>query len=331
MNKNLDKYNAKLLTPLADEEIKEFLILAEPAEADEQQSGEIEYYAGLMEAGIPVKVHFSYLKGHLLGGVFGTLELQYPIPHPVDKMDAEGVRSILEKEYTVMVHNIDRNRGIVSLYDPNTEGKRKKALDLIRKAREENRPCFVRGIIIGLQYNSGKERTATAAYVDIGGLGILGIIPLSHWSNGYTTQNYFISTINNNIGNYCNFQISSSTVLPDKRRAFICSRQMYKRAIGEDPWQIANKVLAKKANVIIKIVDKGKDYASFFGKIKGIDDLCVLCYADNRYMEREDIKLGKSYHGYVQRMDVKTKFLRVRLTGEAKEEGGSLEVVEKEK
>lgn len=169
-----------------------------------------------------------------------------------------------------------------------------------------------------MQYDSGKMKPGNAVYINIEGLGILGLIPISHWSTGYTSEAAFQSIIRKHVGSIINFKVNARTLLPDKRRAFVLSRKDYLSKVGYDPWNIVNKSLRVKSTVIVKLVENGKSEGCMFGALDGIEDLNMLCYpADESGLKLQDMQLGKYYYGYIQKLDVEKRFMRVRLTSPA--------------
>lgn len=289
----------------------------------------LEYFQQLKEEGRIISVHFTGLRGSVLFAVYGDLELNYSLSSQYfGRVDREHSLSVLDRDYQLTVREVMfPEKKVILQATSQTSMNRKKALAIINEKLLEKEPIYLRGQIISLQYNSGKNKPGNAVYVNIEGLGILGIIPISRWSTGYTGEGFFQEIIRKHVGSMVNFMVTGKTWLPDGRRAFVLSRRGYLERVGYNPWNIVSKTLRVKSTVIVRIVEDGKSEGSMFGAIDGIGDLNMLCYpADESGLKLQDMHVGKYYYGYIQKLDVEKKFMRVRLTALAKQ-GNELQEV----
>ena len=245
---------------------------------------------------------------------------------------AEGgiayAKELLEKEYKVFVRKVIEGKNRVILGD-NQEDTRKKAIELINTKLEAGEELYLRGNIIDLQRDTPMGGNFMAALVNIEGLGILGIIPIKKWSVGYSPLETFRGIVRNNTNAIVNFKVLQEGWIKygnGTRRVFICSREAYLTKIGYNPWKIVCKTLSVRSVVKVRIVEEGKTAGAFFGAHDGISDFNMLCYIDdNGKLSLKDIQIGKYYYGYVQKMDSKKKYMRVRLT-EPAEQGSDLKI-----
>lgn len=276
----------------------------------------LEYYQKLQEEGKTINVHFTGVKGSVLFAFYGDIELTYSIRNfSTGRIDRRNSLSILQRSYKVKVKKVIPDEKRIILRDSDQAyDNRKAALEVINEKLDKNEDIYLRGQIISLQYSSGKYRPGTAAYVNIEGLGILGIITIRNWSSGYTTEDYFRNTIQQHAGSIISFKVVGRTRVSGARKAFICSRRAYLEASGYDPWNIVEQKLFVKSSVIVKIVDNGKSEGCMFGALDGLPDFNMLCYPDDASgLRLQDMEIGKYYLGYIQKLDVKKKFMRVRL------------------
>lgn len=329
--------NSSIITNLgfdSEEMYKEADVLVNLELAEQLKRSSLDYYRQLMESKEQVLVRFSGFRernrthSDELFVIFDTVELVYP----VERVVFEGVPDatlLLEKEYKVYISDVIQSENKVILAD-SKETTRKQAADLIREKLRRNEEIYLRGNILGLQKNGGDKRSSQmAAYVNIEGLGIIGIIPIKQWSVGFSATESFRDTIRNNTNAIVNFRVVGSTKIRyggSSRTAFLCSRREFLSKIGYDPWKVVCQTLAVRSVVKVRIVEEGKSAESFFGAIDGIADFNMICYKDDRSdLALKDIEPGRYYYGYVQKMEAEKKFLRIRLTAHA-EQGSELKM-----
>ena len=332
--------NSNLITNLGiDQEnmYKEANSLVNLELAEQLKRGNLSYYMELMKNKQQVSVRFSGFRERNGGGRYGrsdelfvlfdTIELVYPVER-FNFSDVPDAKELLEKEYKVFVSKVDEKTNRVYLTDM-LDATRQKFYEMINQKLEEGEPLYLRGNIVGLQNERLGSNQKLAAFVNIGGLGIIGVIPIKQWSVGYSALDNFHSIIMNNVNAIVNFRVVSETRIKYGNRtktAFLCSRSDYLKKIGYDPWRIVSKTLSVRSVVKVKVIENGKSPESFFASIDGVTDFNMICYIDDASdLTLKDITLGKYYYGYVQKMNPEKKFLRVRLTSEA-EQGSLLKV-----
>lgn len=293
--------------------------------------GNLEFYRQLMENNEQISVRFSgYRKNKKVRSdelfvLFDTVELVYPVERVwfSGEPDAEF---LLDKEYKVFISEIVEEENLVILSD-NRGSSRKQAYDIIRKKLENNEELYLRGNIIGLQRNGGRNESKMAAYVNIEGLGIIGVIPIKKWSVGYVATQIFRDTINKNTNAIVNFKVCNETSVrlsKSLRTAFICSRADYLEKSGYNPWQIIEKTLKLGSVVKVKVIEPGISRNSYFAALDGLVDFNALCFIDgNSQLRVGEIEYGRYYYGYVQKMEREHGYLRVRLTNLA-EQGSNI-------
>jgi hypothetical protein len=226
---------------------------------------------------------------------------------------------MLNREYTLQIKSIDEDRNVVVLTETDEMQKRRKdAIQMLSDKLAAKEDIYIRGQIVGLQHDAGKEHNGQAAYVNIGGLGIMGLIPIKKWSTGYIEAGDFARTITGNVGAIVNFKVTGYLKLDNGFYAYMCSREKYLEKVGGGPWNLVKARLKPKTNVIVRLVSRGKTEGSMFGAIEGINDLNMLCYKDDRSDLRfSDLKIGQYYTGYVSKINPEEKYIRIRLTGKA--------------
>ncbi len=309
--------------------------------AEELNKCSLSFYQDLMDKKQQVSVRFSglrkrnsrtYGKREELFVIFDTIELVYHVEPLYSQGDVDA-KLLLEKEYKVFVTGVNEEKRRVYVSDY-LDATRKVAFDLINKKLDEGQEVFLRGNIIGLQNERMERNHKLAAYVNIEGLGIIGVIPIKQWSVGYSVLETFQSTILNNVNAIVNFKVVRTTRIKYGSRskiAFLCSRSIYLEREGYDPWKIVSKTLTVRSVVKVRIIEEGKSPESFFAAIDGISDFNMLCYvSDKATISLKDISVGKYYYGYVQKLIPERKFLRVRLTSEA-DQGSHLKLDDSKK
>lgn len=305
--------------------------------AEQLKRNNLSFYRQLKEKKEAIIVRFTGFRERSSGGhngrsdelfvIFDTVELVYPVERLVFDQVPDA-KELLEKEYKVFVRKVIEGKNRVILGD-NQEDTRKKAIELINTKLEAGEELYLRGNIIDLQRDTPMGGNFMAALVNIEGLGILGIIPIKKWSVGYSPLETFRGIVRNNTNAIVNFKVLQEGWIKygnGTRRVFICSREAYLTKIGYNPWKIVCKTLSVRSVVKVRIVEEGKTAGAFFGALDGISDFNMLCYIDdNGKLSLKDIQIGKYYYGYVQKMDSKKKYMRVRLT-EPAEQGSDLKI-----
>lgn len=302
-----------------------------PEHSEKLQQGTLDYYRQLMESKEQVLVRFTgFRKGNQfktdeLFVIFDSVEVVYPIERTTfgGYPDAAG---LLDKEYLVFVSDVNEKENRVTLSD-NHVNSRQKAYEIIKEKLKNKEDVYLRGNIISLQRNGGRNATQMAAYVNIAGLGIIGVIPIKKWSVGYIATESFRSIVRNNVNAIVNFKVCGETSIKLGRgsiNAFICSRADYQTAVGYNPWTLVEKTLNYGSVVKVRIVETGKQKSYFYGAVDGIDDFNAICFVDDKSgLDFNKIRIGGYYYGYVQKKDTEKGYLRIRMTKEA-EQGSNI-------
>lgn len=319
-NKNLyelDVERSDILTVLDIEDGGEDFdaVLKATEEQQHLEKERIEYYKKLMEEGQEIVVTFTSSSRGKLSAMCNGIQLLYDLGLSSEIYSWENMLDRLKRKYLLKVLKIDEAENRVYLGSEKDDQKRKRAFNKIDEKLAAGEEVYLRGQITGLQRESGKYEDRTAAYVNINGIGIIGIIPCSKWSCGYKPTNDFRKQIENNIGSLVGFRITGKIRI-NNREVYMCNRRDYLKAIGQDPWKILKRNYRPKMNVRVAIVDKGhSDDGSYFCSMEGLKDLNFLCYpAYKSNIKPSEIKIGDEYFGFIQKMDPDRKFARVRLT-----------------
>lgn len=201
--------------------------------------------------------------------------------------------------YPVVVTSIDRDNKVVNVsHDEAKETTKEELLEEIEAALNANETLFVNAKITGIKGGVGSGY----AFIDIGGVGILGVIRKKDWSTAFTSDLSLVAKR----GDIIRVAIKKRVTWNGKP-AYGCSRA---EALGFDPWRGINNKLPK--NTVVNVVCISKTPKNFFGKIEGIDEINAYCeYPDS---ERNiKIEVGKSYQGFVYAVNEATKLLRLRI------------------
>ena len=253
--------------------------------AERMKLSSLEYYQELMESRRKIVVRFSGFRernkteSHLdeLFVLFGQTELIYPVERIVSKeIDPPA---LLEQEYTVIVDKVIPDERRVILGDKIAQS-RKKACEIIDSKLANGEKIFLRGNIVGLQGSGGHYAAHRAAFVNIEGLGILGVIRIQAWSAGYVTDSEFRSVVEGNKNAIVNFAVRAKGSIPyghGKRSVYICDRAEYLSAIGYEPWKIIEKIYPVRTDCIVRIVERGNRKAPFLGRL--MESLISICCA----------------------------------------------------
>ena len=326
----LDIENKTLLTELDVEGLKEnFLGVSQASkEQEDLEQQEISFYKRLMEAGTEIPVQFSVANRGKLSAVKNNIQLVYTKGFLGRLYRRENSAQLLSKPYLLCVKKVDEAENTVYFYSRQEEELKKKVEALIDQKLEAGEKVYLRGQIVSLQRRSLKYPDGTAVYVDINGLGIIGIIPCNKWTSGYKTIEDFRTQVNQNVGSLISFRVLKKQPGLAGEVNYLCDRRDYLRIAGKDPWKTLGKFFRPKMDVKVRIVAQGKSAGSFFGSIEGLEDLNFLCYPDARStLSLSEIKVGSMYYGFIQKMDPEKQFARIRLTEQVMEnlENGDME------
>ncbi len=311
----LDTDRPDIITSLEDEH-ETFASISNATAEQKDLEHQISYYKDLMKSGRDVEMTFTSSSRTSLSAICNNIQLIYNLDIPDGLSDRQQMAEMLGKKYLLHVVKVDEQNGNVYFASHEESERRERVIKKIDQKLDAGEPVYLRGQIIGLQGENGKREDHKAAYVNINGVGVLGVIPCSKWTAGFKSLKEFRETIINNRGTIVNFRVCSKTY-DGNRVKYVCSREDYLKAVGQDPWQVLKKFYRPKMNVRVKVVEKGpSNDGSFFCSMDGLRDINFLSYVDEKSkLEPKDIVVGKEYFGYIQKMNPDTKFARVRLTG----------------
>ena len=161
-------------------------------------------------------------------------------------------------------------------------------------------------------YNSDRK----LVQIDIGGIGILGFIPLDEWNPNYVLDPK--QAILDKRGSYIKVKVLG--VLKDKNEFFsglVCSR---KACIEVDEWKGIEERYPQRANLIVRCVEKKDSY--FFGKTDSLEYINLICYypSDNSTL----VLTGEKYVATVKSVSEKTHKFTVKVIGAVKDNGNIL-------
>lgn len=205
----------------------------------------------------------------------------------------------LAQTFPVAVNRIDRERKIVHVSHRDaraiTKEELKEELDL---AIEKNEPLTVVARLVAIKGDFGKSY----AIVDLGGVGITGIIRMKDWSIAFTSDIKLVAKI----GDIFKVVVKKH-IRWNGEPAYGCSRA---EALGFNPWSGIEEKLPK--NTLVNVLCIHKTPKNFFGKIEGIDEINAYCeYPDQD--KNIEILEGATYQGYVAKVNEATKLLRIRI------------------
>ena len=316
----LDIDRPDIITSLGDEP-ETFASIRNATAEQKDLEHQIGYYKELMKSGRNVEMTFTSSSRTSLSAICNNIQLIYNLDIPDGLSDRQHMAEMPGKKYLLHVVKVDEKNGIVYFASHEEKERRERVIKKINQKLEAGEPVYLRGQIIGLQGENGKEEDHKAAYVNINGVGVLGVIPCSKWTSGFKSLKDFRDTILNNRGSIVNFRVCSKTH-EGNRVKYLCSREDYLKAIGQDPWQVLKKCYHPKMNVRVKAVEQGpSNDGSYFCSMDGLCDINFLSYVDEKSeLKPQDIIVGKEYYGYIQKMDPDRKFARVMLTRAVEED-----------
>lgn len=318
----LDKARNDILTSLeVKEELEEYEVVRNASDEQKHlEETDLDYYKLLQKEKKEIKVRFTSATRGRMSVLRNDILLVYEKAGIGTLYRREDAPWLMEQEYLLYVTKVDEENRIVYLSYSKDEMTREKACRQIDTKLDAGEEVYLRGQIIELQRSSGEYKDRLGAYVNINGLGILGLIPCGKWCSGYKTEDDFKNQIMQNIGSIVSFRILRKTAVPGRGLVYLCDRRDYLVKSGCDPWMTLDKFYRPKQNVKVKIVSEGKSSGSYFASMDGLPDLNFLCYVhDKSSITEADIHIGEEYYGFIQKMDAKKKYCRVRISERAKD------------
>lgn len=205
----------------------------------------------------------------------------------------------LKNSYSVVVKSVDAEKKIIHVSQVDAKELTKDELiKEIEESIERNEKCEM---TVRLTSIAG-DRNRSYALVDIGGVGILGVIKLKDWSPVYTSDLRRVAAR----GDVFRVVVKEH-IYWNGKKGYACSRA---EALGFDPWEKIEEKLPEQT--IVNVTCEEVTPKNFFGKIDGIAEINAYCEFP---ASEKNIKVvvGEKYQGYVAKVNEKTKLLRVRI------------------
>lgn len=224
----------------------------------------------------------------------------------MDNLEVNGVEydkryraKILESKYPVIVTSVDRITKVVHVSHNEAKKISKEELKAeIDKAISEEKPIDIMARIISI--NSGKNKNY--AVVDIGGVGLEGVIRKKDWSTVYTSDIGLVARV----GDIIKVRVLKD-VMWNGLPAYSCSRG---EALGFNPWEGINQKMP--VGTVVNVTCISKVARNFFGKIDGINEINAYCEYPEPYRNITVLE-GGIYQGKVSKVSEETKLLRIKI------------------
>lgn len=212
-------------------------------------------------------------------------------------------------DYEVKVKKIDYDSKIVYVSHRIIQEKSQRNIVIknMDKKLKKNELVIVPAKIIGVgKYKSSKDgRQFSVIYVDLCGLNIIGSINIRNWANAFVPN----IELEAKKGDICYVVVLKKKVFNGKT-TYVCSRKAFHEHTGYNPWDLVGERLKEKMSVRVKVVDSDPGKGTFFASIEGIPYINVLCYNPDGVRE---VRIGSEWRGYIAKMDVEKKYLRVKV------------------
>lgn len=210
----------------------------------------------------------------------------------------------------VIITDINKETGEVyfSRYQAREKAKQILRKELLR-ALENNESITVKAKVT-------KIGIGNRVYIDIGGVGILGYVPIKQWDHK------FVHNVKEEIPLNSQISVVPIKYMPEQRakgtvfgEVFICSR---KEALP-DPWKDIEKKLPVNTVLVVKCVQL--EDKKWWGNTPGLN-LDIYCeYPEKEKLKRDiQIKLGHKYKVFIYRVNEETRLLKARVIDEIQED-----------
>lgn len=175
------------------------------------------------------------------------------------------------------------------------------------KKLKNNELVIVPAEIIAISdYTSSRNgKKLPLIYVNLCGLNIIGSIHIRNWANAFVPN----IELEAKKGDIVYVVVLKKKVFNGKT-TYICSRKAFHEHTGYNPWDLVGERLKEKMTVRVKVVDRDPGKGTFFASIEGIPYINVLCYNPDGVRE---VRIGSEWLGYIAKMDVENKYLRVKV------------------
>ena len=221
----------------------------------------------------------------------------------------EYFRANRVKTYQVVVLYIDEAKRVITVSHQKAKLSEKTRLmqvldDLICENKQVEVPAVVHRVF------------SNVVIIDIGGMGIPGIIRVKDWSVAYTAA--LRSKVKQ--GDVLQVVVTGRNCPGEERRKYFpkvqirpyeCSRRIILEKNKINPWLNIEERIKEGSIVTVKCEVKEED--KFFGVIDGFDEINVYCYYPKKTsnLKRKDIIPGMRYQCYVKTVSEEKKILRV--------------------
>lgn len=275
---------------------------------------DIEFFENAKENNTLFQMNFSTQdsSGNMLAyrGKWTVKMLRIDIESGRDKYDLDLFANDMRKDsYDVKVKNIDYDEKIVYVSHRVVQenSQRNIVIKNMNKKLKDGELVIVPARVIAVsKYKSSKNgKLFSAIYIDLCGLNILGSISIKNWANAFIPN----IELEAKKGDIVYVVVLKKKVFNGKT-TYICSRRAYHEHIGYNPWDLVGERLKEKMSVKVKVVDRDPGKGTFFASIEGIPYINVLCYNPDGVRE---VRIGSEWLGYIAKMDVENKYLRVKV------------------
>lgn len=206
----------------------------------------------------------------------------------------------IDRHYSVIVTDVDFEKKIVTLSHHKAKNIGKEILkQRLLKALENKENIKVKARVMFVAYNN-------RVYLDIGGVGLLGYVPIDEWSHVYV-ENLEDEVKNGDIIEVVPMKYKPKQKVNGKKKneAFICSR----KETLPDPWIGIEEKVPRYSTLVVECTDKKPHM--FFGRTEGLE---LNIYCEYPEPERNIVVLeGMKYKGFVYNVSEEKKLLKVRI------------------
>lgn len=218
---------------------------------------------------------------------------------------------LTNKEYYTFVTDIDNDdKTIYCSYSQAKEHQRDKAIKSIKSIIDGGSSVKIPAKIIHVKFNPIKNLDPTrpkkeniVIRLDIGGLGIQGIMPIQQFSHKYIDDPKHVE-----IGKVENVMIYSYGYSDEQKKKifFKCSR----KELIPNPWiDIENKI-PKNTTLTVTCVETLPD--KFYGEIEGYEELYVFCQYPDKSKNIMVVK-GQKYNVFIYDVNEEKRKLTARV------------------
>jgi len=248
----------------------------------------LDYYEKCLKNKTILQVHITHadnygnLISHIDYGVKGIIKNLKPESDTEKRHKTKERSKYINRNFAVVVTKVGRDEGHV-YFSP------EEAKEMIH---EEYLKKIKKGLVVSarVKFVSSDEQRV---YVDIGGCGVKGYIPIKQWTKGYiyNPQETIIknSTVRVKILRIINKKISSGITT-----VYECSRS----ELMTDPWEGIEEEFPRNSIITTTVLKVTPEY--FFGSVPGREISLLGYYPRNneRYNKGLDPIIVKKYHKY---------------------------------